>query len=286
MPGIIVTGPPRSGTSATARLLGLSGLHSAVSDDLVGGGPNNPTGHWESKTVLAINNQLLEAAECRWWCPPPPGGLVGAPDLAATAQSAFDCVHPASPWVCKDPRFASTLSFWRPLLGDGVACLILARRPDEVVQSLRRTWPISVDHAAALWARALHGSLAVSAGMPAGFVRFPEILANPRLLVAQLAHDLAATDVPVTLAGPSVDEVAQFVRPPQGATDVGDELPSYAWDLWDHICAAVGISVEFLPALVEDESVERTLSPLREALRAGHPLDMRPTFARSTSPAG
>jgi hypothetical protein len=68
-----VLGMHRSGTSAVTRALNLLGLTVCPPADLIGAHATNPTGHWESRTLVECNNAVLLAAGARSWCPPPPG---------------------------------------------------------------------------------------------------------------------------------------------------------------------------------------------------------------------
>lgn len=276
MTGVVVTGPPRSGTSAVTRLLDLAGLDVCVAADRVGGGPNNPMGHWESKSVLAVNNRLLDLAATRWWCPPPPGApIVAGPADHDAAGAAFRAAHPTTTWVVKDPRFAFTLPFWRAALDDVTAAIIAIRRPDEVVASLRRTWPLSVEHAAALWMRYVHAALASTHGLPRAFVRFPEILADVDAALAPLAATLEPLGV--ELHRPDPADVDAYVGVPAGSDD--DDVLTPAWRLWDAIDAApAGVAVD-IDVAPEDPCVEAVLAPLRDDLRAGRPISTRPVFA-------
>ena len=77
---IHVIGMHRSGTSATAGLLGQLGLGMAVDDDLVPASADNEKGHWESRSIVQLNNRLLHrfggllflslihiSVTCAWW---------------------------------------------------------------------------------------------------------------------------------------------------------------------------------------------------------------------------
>lgn len=275
MAGVIVTGAPRSGTSATTRLLDLAGAHVVDSADRVGGGPNNPTGHWESKTVLAINNQVLDDIGARWWCPPLPGTPIESTHREHAARDSFGAVHPKSPWVCKDPRFTVTLPFWRSAL-DEFACVIVLRRPDEVVASLLQTWPIDVDHATALWARALHSAFVNSSGLRVAVAQFPDVLVDVATWISTLA---AAFEGVVELSVPPAEAVDDFVRRPRGSVEYAAQIPKYAWDLWEQLrdVAPTGVS-PLVPVRGEDPMVEAVLGPLRADMRAGHPIEVRPIF--------
>ena len=276
MTGVLITGPPRSGTSATARLLDLAGLHVCIPADRVGGGPNNPTGHWESKTVLAINNRLLDDAGVRWWCPPAVPLAAGATTPADA--SAFRRVHAAEPWSCKDPRFAVTLAHWRRALDDLAGVVVVLRRPDETVASLRRTWRLSVEHAGALWVRYLHLALSVSQ-IPVVIVRFPEVVEEPRRGVAAVAGALAGAGV--ALGEPAANAVEAFVRTPRGSEGAVEPLPGWTWEWWDALTASAG------PAgPTEPTAVERVLGPLGDEFRAGRPIDTRPLFTSAAEANG
>lgn len=273
--GVIVTGAPRSGTSATTRLVSLAGAHLCLPSDLVGGGPNNPTGHWESKTALSINNRLLDAGGYRWWCPPPLGASLDMPD-AESAAGDFLAVHHGRPWLCKDPRFSFTLPFWQRTLHETVVSVVVVRRPDETVASLQRTWPLSTEHATALWARYVLAALTVGpASGPTVIVRFPEVLEAPAVLgeaVASFGVDLCSMDR---------DAIADFVRSPRGSGPAGGAVSSDVRELWhalarnDVVTDAADVT---LPA--EPASVESLLCELRDQMRAGRPIDVRPVFAR------
>jgi len=271
--GVWVTGPPRSGTSATTRLLALAGLHLCVPEDRLGGGPNNPTGHWESKTVLAVNNRLLERAGARWWCPPPAGTDIGRGESSDDAAQAFRAVHRTEPWVCKDPRLSFTLPFWRAATGADAACVIVVRHPADVVASIRRTWPLSVEHAAALWTRYVVDAFAVTEGLPTAIARFPEIVDDPAELDALVAR-LRSFGVPIDTA-PAAD-VAAFVQPVRGRDHRADGLPAYVWDTWEQLTKRAQSASPTRPHV--DGAADAVIAALRDELAAGRPLDVRAVF--------
>lgn len=279
MTGVVVTGPPRSGTSAITRLLDLAGLATCVAADRVGGGPNNPKGHWESKSVLTVNNRLLERVATRWWCPPPPGVHLEAEAAdQRAARDVFRATHPTTPWLVKDPRFAFTLPFWRRTLEDVTAVVVPIRRPDEVVASIRRTWPLSVEHSAALWMRYLHAAVVSADGLPCVFVRFPEALEDVDRTLGTLATTLAPLGIGLRV--PDRVAVGAYVGIPTGADDV--HVPTPAWALWEAIDTAASGGHADVAVRVEDPEVEAVLAPLREDSRAGRPISTRPLFASAS----
>ena len=69
MPGMVVLGMHRSGTSAVTRILNLLGADVGPEDDLLTE-YDNPSGHWESKALVACNDRILAAFGRSWDFPP------------------------------------------------------------------------------------------------------------------------------------------------------------------------------------------------------------------------
>ena len=65
-------GMHRSGTSAATRLVNMLGPATCAPGDMVRG-PWNPSGHFESRTLMHLNNALLTQMGRSWWYPPPAG---------------------------------------------------------------------------------------------------------------------------------------------------------------------------------------------------------------------
>src|SRR5580658_3683547 len=72
--GVVVLGMHRSGTSAAAGLVNVLGLATCAPGDMVRG-PWNPSGHFESRSLMHLNDALLAQMGLRWWYPPPVGPL-------------------------------------------------------------------------------------------------------------------------------------------------------------------------------------------------------------------
>ena len=55
--GVMVVGMHRSGTSAVTRVVNLLGVPLGRADDIYSA-KDNPSGHWESRQVCAVNNMI------------------------------------------------------------------------------------------------------------------------------------------------------------------------------------------------------------------------------------
>lgn len=116
---VVVLGMHRSGTSVLTR--GLQELGVCLGDDFLGIQPDNPTGYWEDKGIVDLNERLLAAFGLNWesisliqdtqWEMPEVRAL-GA-EAAAYLQAHF---LDYGLWGFKDPRTIRLLPFWRAVL--------------------------------------------------------------------------------------------------------------------------------------------------------------------------
>ena len=67
--GVFVLGMHRSGTSAATRLVNLLGLPTCIEDDMFPPSFDNPKRNWESMSLTAFNDRVLETLGCDWSCP-------------------------------------------------------------------------------------------------------------------------------------------------------------------------------------------------------------------------
>ena len=178
--GVVVLGMHRSGTSAVTRTLNLLGLSTCPPTDLIGADPTNPTGHWESLTLVECNNAVLKAVGARYWCPPPPGpAWISTPpvqDLIPLCRAAFRAVHPRAPWVWKDPRTCLTADLWLPLLEAPPAIVLVARDPLEIARSINARDNFPLPLCLALWERYLREAMRSAVGLPVWVTRFDQLL--------------------------------------------------------------------------------------------------------------
>jgi len=181
--GVVVTGMDRSGTSATARVIALLGLHPPVATDLIAARDTNPTGVWESRSLASLNVRLLKAvgSDERFPLVLDPGweGDARLDWLRAEARDAFARSFPATPWVWKDPLHCLVFSFWRETLADPLAVVLVIRNPLEIAASAERAWGREKIFGLALWERYLRQALWQIEGLPVLVTSYADLLDDP-----------------------------------------------------------------------------------------------------------
>ncbi len=139
---LVVAGMHRSGTSAMARLLSLSGA--TLPERVMNPGPDNPLGYWEPWEMVALDDEILEAVDSRW------DNVFAVKDNERAWAARGRFLDKATTFlthnfgdrdllVMKDPRASILTRFWRQAL-DEIAVdpvyVIMVRHPLEVAESL------------------------------------------------------------------------------------------------------------------------------------------------------
>jgi hypothetical protein len=214
--GVYVVGMHRSGTSAATRLISFLGLATPQQDDLVPPSAKNPTGYWESMSLVAFNTRLLAAvgSDFRWPARLAPGWQEDD-RLAAfrrEAPRAFRDVFPVGGWVWKDPRLCLTLAFWRDVLRTNAAAVLVNRNPLDIAASARRArGDESAGYTIALWERYLRDALLDLRGMPVLVTGYDELLEEPAHWSRRVHAFLTGVGIPVQ--EPPEDRISAFVDP-------------------------------------------------------------------------
>src|SRR5712692_4837583 len=153
---VVVLGMHRSGTSVVARIINVLGLPLCRADDLLSG-PDNPTGYWESASLVKFNDRLLKMFGGSWVFPPPMSrNWESAPSVAAIRGEGghvFTHAYPNEQWVWKDPRTCLTLPFWRTVWREAPVVVFVSREPLEIFLSLGKRDGLGKAHCIALWER-------------------------------------------------------------------------------------------------------------------------------------
>jgi hypothetical protein len=205
----------RSGTSAVTRLIALLGVPTPAGGDLVPPSAKNPTGFWESMSLVAFNARVLAALDSDMSCPRIfETGWESDPrldDLRGEAPLAFRHVFPSDPWVWKDPRNCLALSFWLEALQMRPAVVLVCRNPLEIVaSSLRSREGEGKIYALALWERYLREAIGQIRGMPVMVTTYEEVLDDARGWCVRTAAFLDREGIDVRVEREK--EVAAFVE--------------------------------------------------------------------------
>jgi len=216
-----VIGMHRSGTSATAAVLGRLGLASPPARELVPATATNRHGHVESRTLLQLNNRLLRVLGGTWSAPPRLSpGWERADDLGplrTEASSLFTTVFPRLPAAWKDPRNCILLPFWRTVVPPPAAAVLVYRDPLEVAGSLRRRDGIPLTGGLAIWERYLRAACANLDGLPTLCSDYHSLVDDPAQWCTTAASFLARLGVVVeeeriAQASDSVDRTLRHER--------------------------------------------------------------------------
>ncbi len=214
--GVFVLGMHRSGTSAATRLISFLGLATPRGDDLVQPSSKNPSGYWESMSLVALNIELLTAIGSDFTCPARlEPGWQRDPRLDGLRQKAradFRKAYPTSPWVWKDPRTCLTFSFWRSVLDVRPVVVLVNRNPLEIAASSARTrGDDDKIYTLATWERYLRQALQQIGGLPVLVVDYASVLSDP-IALCKRAHTLL-TEAGVPVQRIPEAEVKRFIDP-------------------------------------------------------------------------
>lgn len=212
---VLVLGMHRSGTSAIAR--GLQALSVYLGDDFLDAQPENPTGYWEDRGIVAINERLLKSVGTTWdgVTPIDPGRLEGWRTWRlrrATIRYLRGRFTPQPLWGFKDPRTVRLLPFWLRVLHDcdvDGAYLLVIRNPSSVAASLHARQRMDLQTAQHLWLAYLVPFLDRIAGKPLVVVDYDLFITDPRAQLQRIARML---EIRATIDASQVDRfVGEFL---------------------------------------------------------------------------
>ena len=146
---VIILGMARSGTSLTASIFAKTGYYVDDENKVVEKDHLNPTGYWESRSLLKYNELILRASGFEYdntWIYKSIANeqvdFITRYTLDKNFVSFVDRYKSKSPWVWKDPRLCYTLGCWWPLLDVDSTVVIFVKRNKEAIYSsfLRVGW--------------------------------------------------------------------------------------------------------------------------------------------------
>jgi hypothetical protein len=205
----------RSGTSAVTRVVNLLGVPLGRADDIYAA-EDNPSGHWESRELCAVNNVMLQLfGGFDMGMPPMPRSWLQsqrAAQLRLVMRATFDDVYQGERWLWKDPRICLTLPLWRQVLDDFCAVFVV-RDAGPTMRSLHRRegggYPLFYCYA--LWDDYNRRAVAALSGLPVVIVDFDSMLEDPLNQVKLLSEGLSS--VGVQLNGEIAAAAASLHRP-------------------------------------------------------------------------
>ena len=211
---IVVLGMHRSGTSILARALQAHGC--ALSSQLLGANPSNPSGHWESSAAIAINDKLLADLGRSWddLRELPPAWLQGLEAQEAKARIKIllegDFRNEAL-WAIKEPRMCRLAPLWIEAiteLGFDVKVVMAVRHPREVALSLLRRDSMPMAHGLMLWTQHMLDAEVATRRLRRVVVSHQEISGDWRSSMARIGKALGVKwPVSSTVAADVLDQV-------------------------------------------------------------------------------
>jgi hypothetical protein len=193
---ILVAGMHRSGTSAVTRTLSLRGA--TLPRRLLRPAPDNETGFWEPKEIVAIHEEVLASAGSSWddfTEFPQPWFASNLADsfktrLVATLREEFG---PASLMIIKDPRICRIVPLWLSVLDEfGAAPLFVIpiRNPADVAASLKQRNGLPETTSLLLWLRHFLAAERDTRGFRRSFVAYDSLLTDWGQAVDGIGRDL------------------------------------------------------------------------------------------------
>ncbi|MFD1810507.1 sulfotransferase family protein [Gemmobacter lanyuensis] len=170
-----------------SRMLSLLGCD--LPKTLMVGNETNPTGHWESTVVRALNDDILSSGGSKWqdwlafnsnWYKTPKPREFQARALEVLAKEFGS----SSLFVFKDPRVCRIFPFWRDVFaaaGIEPKIVLTVRHPQEVAASLERRKDNGIPALVGLllWLRYMLDAEADTRGMTRAVASYDMLLQDP-----------------------------------------------------------------------------------------------------------
>ena len=214
---VLVLGMHRSGTSALARVLSLLGA--ALPEGLLGPGYGNMLGHWESKRLMEIDDEILHAMGRTW---DDPRQIPAAWFRSRTAYSFHERLREviqsefadAPLIIIKEPRICRLAPLYLDVLdalGMRPHVVLTVRHPVEVIRSISDRNELDQATIEFLWLRHVLEAETASRSCRRVWTRYDQLLRSWEATVQSIARGLDITwpNEPEHVR-PMIDE---FLRP-------------------------------------------------------------------------
>lgn len=210
---VAVLGMHRSGTSALARLLNLSGCAFGPAALAMKPHADNPLGFWERQDVYELNEWVLAEGGAAWDRPLAFDAAGLSPtvrdEFLNRAEAILETFPRRQPWFFKDPRLCVVLPLWRPAL-DHPVCVHIIRHPLEVAASLAWRNGMPIDVGLALWELHVVRAHRAAHDLNVIGVRHRDLIAEPVRTLGRVVESLRGFGFSGTRM-PDADEITGFI---------------------------------------------------------------------------
>ena len=205
---VVVLGMHRSGTSAITR--GLAALGVYLGNDFLDAQPENPTGYWEDKGIVDLNERVLKALDLTWdGVAPVEVARLESNAMCRLRRAAEAYVRRAfgrhALWGFKDPRTMRVLPFWLAAFAScevDDAYLLVIRNPMSVAKSLFARQQMPLETALQLWLAYGIPFFNSTAGKAMVVVDYDRFMLEPRRELERIARRL---DIAPREEGPGLE---------------------------------------------------------------------------------
>lgn len=261
--GVVVLGTGRSGTSAIARAFVFAGYFAGDKENLAGANPSNPLGHYESRAILSLNEELLRDFGCGWWAGMPDKAEQEArrPELLPRLRKALSTIVAAAegaPVILKEPRINPLLPLWQPVLDSALHPVLAVRDPLEVAASLARRDGTPFSHGLAAWEAHLTLVLDLFHGRDVTVAPYPAIATDAKMAEAIVEESGAWLRAPLVHAVRPADAAAAFdpdLHHERAGDSHEEHLTVHQLRLWEYLSSLPAGSARLeAPAAVRSPS--------------------------------
>jgi GT2 family glycosyltransferase/glycosyltransferase involved in cell wall biosynthesis len=189
---VCIAGAHRSGTSMLTRLLHDCGLFLGPESELMPAQADNPDGFWEHLRFVALNDEVLNALGGAWDLPPRSDedfSDARLDPLRMKAKRLIKKFDSAGVWGWKDPRNSLTLPFWKGIVPE-LKALIIVRNPLEVAYSMHERNGTSHSFGLRLWEIYNRRILGATTTAERLVTRYDSFFENPEKELSRIANFL------------------------------------------------------------------------------------------------
>jgi len=245
---LLILGMHRSGTSALAGLLKLSGVE--LGRKLLPPAPDNPKGFFENEEITSFNEFVLLPALNSSWDDVSPLNFNAFKNLEKFKSQAMEIIENnfSKSRICaiKDPRLCILFPFWESVLKNlryRIKVIIPVRHPTEVALSLEKRNKFLIEKGLLLWTKYLLYSEYFSRKYKRVFVKYEDLIRQPCEIIEYIQSKLK---IKFPENCKQIKDIRDFIEPSLKHFNI-QELPEY--------------TPEFIKNLVNEAFYKRKKSP-------------------------